>query len=66
MIRNLELDADPVIVLSEADDEIIGDLHFPLTRFSMATMEEFGRNFLVFIRALLRHPDGRVKDVLLV
>lgn len=65
-IRNLEADSEPSIVLSDADDEIVGDVYFPLNRFSVETMERFGRNFLMFIRALLRQPEERVKGILLV
>jgi non-ribosomal peptide synthetase component F len=65
MLKNLERDNEPVILLFDTDDEIVGDVCFPLNRFSIDTMERFGRNLLVFIRALLRQPDDRVKDILL-
>jgi hypothetical protein len=66
MVRNLEIDSEPSILLSDTDDEIIGDVYFPLSRFSRDTMERFGRNFLEFIRALLRQPEERVKDIVLL
>lgn len=65
MVRNLELDGEPFVLLFDADDEIVGDVYFPVNRFSVDTMERFGRNFLVFIRALLRQPEKRVKDIVL-
>jgi hypothetical protein len=66
MARNLELDGEPSVLLFDADDEIVGDVYFPLNRFSMDTMERFGRNFLVFIRAMLRQPEEHVKNILLL
>jgi hypothetical protein len=66
MTRNMELDGEPSILLFDTDgDETVGEVGFPLSRFSVDTMERFGRNFLVFVRALLRQPAGLVKDVLL-
>jgi hypothetical protein len=65
MMKSLEIDAEPSILLSDTDDEIIGEVWFPLNRFSAETMERFGRNFLVFIEALLRQPDATVKGIAL-
>lgn len=66
MQKSLERDTEPMIGFVDTDEEIGGVVVFPLNRFSVETMERFGRNLLVFLRALLRHPDGRVKDVLLL
>jgi hypothetical protein len=66
MMRNVEIDGEPSILLFDDDDEITGNVWFPMNRFSVDTMERFGRNFLVFIKALLRQPDERVKGIVLV
>lgn len=67
MARDMDVDAEPSIELFETEnDEIAGGVWFPLNRFSVETMERLERNFLVFIRALLRQPEGRVRDILLV
>lgn len=66
MVRNLELEDEPFVLLCDGDDEINGDVYFPLNRFSMGTMNRFARNFLVFIRALLSQPEESVKDIRLV
>lgn len=63
MVRNYEMDGEPCVLFLDADDEIVGDVYFPLDRFSVDTMERFGRNFPVFIRALLRQPEERVNDI---
>jgi len=66
MLRNLERDTEPVILLYDTDGDTVGGIHFPLNRLSKETMERFGRNFLVFIGALLRQPEGRIKDISLL
>lgn len=66
MAINIELDHEPSIALLDTDDEIVGRMYFPLDRFSIDTMERFARNFLVCIEALLRKPEERVNDILLL
>lgn len=66
MLKKVELDREPGILLYDSDDDVVGGVYFPLNRFSVENMERFGRNFLVFIRALLRQPEDRVSDIVLV
>lgn len=66
MVRSVETSIEPSILLVDTDGGIVGDVLFPLSRFSIDTMERFALNFQVFIRALLRQPTGRVKDITLV
>lgn len=66
MLKTLELDVEPMILLFDTDDEVVGGIYFSLNRFSLSRMERFGRNFLMFIEALLRQPERRVRDILLV
>lgn len=66
MLKSLERDNEPMILLYDGDDEIVGGMHFPLNRFSIDTMERFGRNFLLFVKALVRQPDENLKDILLL
>jgi Condensation domain/TubC N-terminal docking domain len=63
MLKTLERDNEPVILLFDTGQEISGSIHFPLDRFSVPMMETFTRAFLTFIEALLRHPHARVRDV---
>ena len=49
MLRSLELDYEPMLVLFEAEDEIAGGVHFSRQRFSQQAMEEFGWLFLSVI-----------------
>jgi hypothetical protein len=64
-LKYVRRDTEPMLLLFETDDEISGGVQFPVSRFSKEMMERFGRNFLVFITALLRQPDALVKNILL-
>lgn len=64
-LRTYDRDKEPVILLYDTDDEIVGGIHFPLARLAEHTMERFGRNLLVFLESLLRKPTGRINDIIL-
>jgi len=66
MLKIHERDNEPLIMLWDTEDDIVGDVCFSLALFSTETMERFKCNFLEFIRALLNQKDQRVKDVLLL
>ncbi len=61
-----EADIEPLMLLYDSGAEIVGGVHYPLNRFSKNTMERFGLNFLVFLKTLLKQPQTRVKDILLL
>jgi len=63
IVSIFDIDIEPFILLADAQDEIVGDLYFPMHRFSITTMENFVRSFLGFLRVLVRHPEQRVKDI---
>jgi hypothetical protein len=58
-----DVDIDPMIALVDAEEGIDVAVEFPRKRFSNETMERFGRTFLMFIVALVRNPEQRVKGV---
>jgi Condensation domain/TubC N-terminal docking domain len=66
ILKNIERDIEPMVGFIEREEEIGVLVQFPCSRFSEQTMERFGRNLLGFIRALLRYPEGRVKDLVLL
>lgn len=66
MMKTLKRDADPAIVLFDGDDEVVGDLYFPLSRFSSATMETFARNLLMCINTLLDRPQASIQSLVLL
>ena len=65
-LEKLERDTEPMLGLAETDEDIVVSVEFPRDRFSFETMERFGRNFLMFTRALVDNPDRRLKDLLLL
>jgi hypothetical protein len=57
MLRSLDLDYEPMMVLFETQDEIMGGLHFSRQRFSVATMEWFAQLFLSSLeKVVLEEP----------
>ncbi|MEP7248009.1 MAG: hypothetical protein ABI885_30580, partial [Gammaproteobacteria bacterium] len=63
MPKVMEVDLEPSILLSQTEEGITGDVHFPLKRFSADTMERFGQAFLVLIDALLRNPERNIREI---
>lgn len=66
MLKRLGLDQEPGVLLFDTGTEIVGGVHFPLDRHSVETMKRFGRNFMLYINALLRRPDQLVRELALV
>lgn len=60
-----ERDSEPVVLLYDVDEEVVGGVHFPVHRFSSESMESFGRNFMLFVQRMLREPDKAVPHTLL-
>lgn len=63
LVRSLDIDNEPSILLLDAGDEILGDVYFPLSRFSRQGMHSFARSMVSFTEQLLRHPESRVWDI---
>lgn len=63
MQRGFEIDSEPTVLLFDDEDVIVGDVYFPLARFSMSRMEKFAGDLLGFAGALASGPQKRVSDV---
>jgi hypothetical protein len=63
MLKHVERDNEPSVLLYENADEVTGGVRFPRARFSDESMQTLGRNFLLFIRELLRSPHKCVTDI---
>lgn len=63
MLKNMDRDSDPVMLLFEEEESIEGGVYFPLGRFPMSNMEEFGHDFIKLIGALIREPESRIDVV---
>jgi hypothetical protein len=65
-LGSVECELDPEVILHDMRLEIRGGIYFPLRRFSTETMERFGRNLLLCVVQLIRQPEVKVVDILLV
>lgn len=63
IMRIMDRDDDPVILLNDRGNDIVGELCFPLSRFSRHSMEAFANSFLLMAREIVGRPDGRLSDI---
>jgi hypothetical protein len=63
ILRSLDLDHEPTILLFDVEDEVVGGVYFPLNRFSEALMEKFAQNVILFLRALMTQSEERVSAI---
>jgi Condensation domain/TubC N-terminal docking domain len=66
MLRNLERDTEPFVVLFETEHQINGGVYYPRSRFSAQTMKRFNQNFLLFLEKFSRAPNSRVSKITLI
>jgi Condensation domain/TubC N-terminal docking domain len=63
MLRRLQRDDDPVVLLHDVEGEIIGELSFPVNLFPRGAMEKVASNFMLFVVSLLRKTNIRVSEI---
>jgi hypothetical protein len=63
MLHSLDKDNEPMIVLHDTEEEVVGHLYFPRSHFSAATMMRFANNFKMLLGTLLERPERRVRDI---
>jgi Condensation domain/TubC N-terminal docking domain len=59
------MDADPIVLLHDTDDEIQIELLFPRDQFTASVMQTFIDDFLAVIEALLNRPEQKIGDIVL-
>lgn len=65
MLKRLEWDQEPGLLLYDTSDAVVGELYFQENRYSQMTMQRFVRNFHMVTDELLRRPNQRVLDIAL-
>jgi hypothetical protein len=65
-LKVLERDGEPLVVIYETEEGAVGGMYYPCDRISAESMERFVRNYLMFIRTLLRQPQRPIGELLLV
>jgi hypothetical protein len=63
MRRTLQRDNEPLTVLYDMGEEIVGGIYFPLNRFSRGQMAKFEHHLQAFLVTLLGHPETRVTAI---
>jgi hypothetical protein len=63
MLKTLDIDAEPNIMLMDTPEGITGRLAFPLNRCSPVSMRRFVESFYKFIAVLLTQPDAPINDL---
>jgi hypothetical protein len=66
ILKYIEFDCEPSMLLFDKGNEIVGCIAFPRNRFSNEIMEQFGRNFLGFLEQLIGHAEQRLQDITLL
>ena len=66
LLESLNRDTEPEVGFIEAEDQIHVHVQYPRHRFSMRTMERFGRNLLFFLREQLSCSCQRVGEISLI
>jgi hypothetical protein len=64
-VRTFRWDNDPEFVLFDTEEKVVGTIYFPLHRFSIAAMEALSHDFLAVLKTMLRHPEQRLKELVL-
>jgi hypothetical protein len=57
------LDYEPSIQLHETDDAIIGQIYFPLARFSVELMQEFSRFFMALVQVVVVEAGRNISEI---
>lgn len=63
MLRTLETDSEPSLLLYDRGPEVTGSLCYPINRFSPASMQEFVTSFLSVLQTLAHQPDTQIQDL---
>jgi NRPS condensation-like uncharacterized protein len=66
LLRTVHRENEPLVRLFETAAGIHAGIYYPRNRFSQETMENFGRHFVTFARALLEEPQKSVATITLV
>ncbi len=63
-LKIYDKDNEPVMLLYDTDEDVMGAIHYPAGRFAREHMERFVDNFFSFLEAL-RRTNVRVSEIAL-
>lgn len=63
LLKTLELDSEPYVLLTETTAEIIGEVGFPRKRFSVNSMSRFAATYGKMLETLMKAPTSVIWDI---
>jgi surfactin family lipopeptide synthetase A len=63
VVTDLVIDNEPALLVFEEEEALVGELQFPLSRFSFESMSAFAQALTRTVEALLRQPERRLTSV---
>ena len=66
LVKTLEMDLEPSVLIFDTEEELDGNVYYPLRRFSDESMKRFAWNLKVLVRELIDGEDQRLGDIDLV
>lgn len=63
LLRQLDRDCEPVVLLFDTEDEVICDVQYPANRFSREAMQRFGQDFIGMLGHAVRHQEERLTEL---
>jgi hypothetical protein len=61
-LKALEADGEPILILNETDEDILGGLYFPSSGFAAREMAAFLRSFDIWVAGMLLDTNAKVLD----
>jgi hypothetical protein len=62
----LQWDNEPMTLLHDEEEVVTGGVYFPLQQLSMASMERFARNLLLFVATLVQQSQQPIRAIALL
>ena len=63
IMKKMDRDDDPVILLKDTGEDIVGEVCFPLRRFSRHVTLAFANSFLALAQAIVMQPNRPLSDI---
>jgi hypothetical protein len=63
MLERMRFDHEPTIAFYDRPESLVGEVYFPVERFTMVTMQRFSQTLRAFIRAMVGQPRTRIVSV---
>lgn len=63
MLKSMNLHREPGILLHDTEGDVVGEVLFPMSRFSLHAIKRFAETFVIFLERLRTRPECRVSDI---